>query len=481
MTSEEIKKAYMTNKELGSEEVASITKMVALFKRALEILYLIPEAMDEFRLDEEAFIQKYNLQSVDTEGVRQAYDEELNKNLSKLSVEEQLSVFSYQLFRYNQYSANKLANRDKVLNEYNVPANVKLKKWRERQIERSKGYCGAGYSANVQVCMSYELTDGCSVGCPFCGVGAKKLNKVFTYEEDNIELFRESIKVMHEIIGDAAGRGSMYLENEPLDNRDYERFLEDFLNEFDVLPQITTAVSTRDIDRTRKLLNQLNSRKKGTYYRFSVKSVEEATEILNAFSAEELLHVELLPQYKEAPGFKGFALTGREMERENVPSDNNKVVPTICCISGFVINFARKDVRLITAYPADDQHPNGEKIIAKKTFNNAKELGEIVQSMIDEYLVNVLPTDKILTPYNYFYIEDEGSTDSTIASKYGYKRPINGPIKGFSEVVKLLFERKYTKKEIAEVLYKTKGIDVTETYFCLRTLYLNGIINEFEW
>lgn len=487
MTAEELKKAYMNNAQLGEEEVKNITSTVAWFKRTLEVLYLIPGAYEEFEKDSNAFYEKYGIQDVEAEGIRQIYDEKTAKDLASLSEEEQLKAITYQAFRYRQYSGNKLVHRDKLLYTYNVPTNAAFKKWRERQIERSKGVCGRSYSANVHICVSYELTDGCSVGCPFCGVGAEKLKKVFTYDEGNAELFRESLKVMHEIIGDAAGRGSMYLENEPLDNRDYEKFLADFLNEFSVLPQITTAVSTRDIDRTKKLLLQLNSMKSGTYYRFSVKSVEEAEEILNAFTPEELLRVELLPQYEEAPGFEGFAKAGRELERETkepkekTSNEEKVIVPSICCVSGFVINYARKDVRFITDYPADERHPNGEIILSQKSFKNAEDLKNIIETMIDEYIVNSLPSDKVLKPYDYYKIEDKDNNEAAIVSYSGYMRPINGPFNGFSEVVKLLFEGKYTKKEIAEILYKTKGIDITETYFCLRTLFHNGIINEYEW
>ena len=487
MTAEEIKKVYMNNEQLGEEEVRNVTHSVAWFKRTLEVLYLIPGAWEEFCQDTEAFFDKYGIKNVDAEGIMQLYDEKTAKSLAGLSDDEQLKAVTYQAFRYRQYSLNKIAHRDKLLYTYNVPTNTTLKKWRERQIERAKGVCGRGYSANVHVCVSYELTDGCSVGCPFCGVGAEKLKKVFTYDEGNAELFRESLKVMHEIIGDAAGRGAMYLENEPLDNRDYEKFLADFLDEFSILPQITTAVATRDIDRTRRLLLQLNSIKGGTHYRFSVKSVKEAEEILGAFTPEELLRVELLPQYEEAPGFEGFAKAGRELERENkepkekASNEGKVIVPSICCVSGFVINFARKDVRFITDYPADESHPNGEIILSQKSFNNAKDLKNIIESMINEHIVNSLPSDKVLKPYDYYDIKEVENNGMAIVTYSGYMRPIDGPLKGFSEVVKLLFEGKYTKKEIAEILYKTKGIDITETYFCLRTLFLNGIINEYEW
>lgn len=485
MTAEEIRKSKMNNEQLGDAEVAETFKMVANFKRAIEILQLIPGAKDELYKDGEAFKEKYNIKSVDLIGVKQLSNEDEFTYISSLSEEEALEKVAYQAFRYRQFCLNKLAMRDKLFQIYNVPKNTKMKKWRQRQIERTKGFSGAGYSANVQIPVSYELTDGCSVGCPFCGIGAEKLKKIFTYDGENIELFKNVLSVMHGILGDAAGRGAMYLSCEPLDNRDYEKFLKDFLNEFNMLPQITTAVPLRDIDRMHKLLKQLNE-SKGTFYRFSVKSVQEAKDILENFSPDELLKVELLPQFEEAPGFQGFAKTGRERVREellNASNPEKKVIPSICCLSGFVINFARKDIRLITPYPANEKYPEGEVTLFKTQFTDADDLEQKILSMIDDFMVSVLPSDKVLKPYDYFTIQDniENVEGGAIISEVGYVRPLKGPFKGFRDVVELLFEGKYTKKEIAEILYRLKGIDIVETYFCLSTLFKNGIIDEFSW
>jgi len=497
MSPEELKKVYLRNDEISKEEIAYITEMVAKCKRAIEIIYLLPGAKEEAESDPEGFLKKYGLNDVDVEGLRYIYDDKVTETLKGLSEEEVLKKMPYQAFRYRQFTLNKLARRDKVFLSDNVSTNTKMKKWRERQIERSKGYSGPSFSANVQLIAAYELTDGCSVGCPFCGIGAENLKKVFTYDDENKKLFKDVIKMMHEVLGDAAGRGSMYLACEPLDNRDYEKFLEDFISEFGVLPQITTAVPLRDVDRMRALLKQLSEDKDGTHYRFSIKSIDEAKGVLEAFSPMELLRVELLPQFEEAPGFAGFANTGRERDKNESDIETKReqgkdscaveceqgknVVGTICCVSGFVINFARKDVRLITPYPANDKYPDGEVVLAKMHFSDCNELKEIILSLIDKHMTNKIPVDAILKPYDYFKISSTEEMGEFLVSNYGYYQPFEGPFKGFGDVVKLLFEGKYTKSEIAKMLYITKKIDITQTYFCLSMLYKNGIIDEFGW
>lgn len=484
MNQEEIKKAYLTNDKMSAEEIAYITEMVAKCKRAIEIIYLLPGAGEEAESDPEGFLKKYDLEGVDIKGLRYIFDEETAKTLEKLSEEEVLKVMPYQAFRYRQFTLNKLARRNKILLSDNVPANTRMKKWRERQIERSKGYSGASYSGNVQIVTAYEITDGCSVGCPFCGIGAEKLKKVFTYEEENAKLFKDVIKMTHEVLGDAAGHGPMYLACEPLDNRDYEKFLKDFIAEFGILPQITTAVPLRDTERMRLLLQQLSEDKSGTFYRFSVKSTEEAKGILEAFSPMELLKVELLPQYEEAPGFAGYANTGKERDnhKENdIGKPDRAVIDTICCISGFVINFARKDVRLITPHPANDKYPEGEVVLAKRTFSDSNDLKDIILSLIDEHMGNKIPAEAILKPYDYFSINNTEEIGEFLVSKAGYFQKFEGPFKGFGDVVKLVFEGKYKKSDMAKILYTKKKIPVTETYFCLSMLYKNGIIDEFGW
>lgn len=510
MTAEEKKKAYMNNEELGSEEVEKITQLISDFKRALEVAYLLPEGKELLNTNAEEFKSKYGLPNVDTYALRLFFGDE-PVDWSTLSEDEVLDAMPYQLFRYRQFCINKVARRDNLLKVENVPLDPKMAKWRERQINRAKGFSGKAYSSNVQINLALELQDGCSVGCPFCGAGAKKLQKIYRYTDENAELFRNVIKAAHEEIGESAGKGCMYLATEPLDNPDYELFLADYRKEFNTLPQITTAVATRDVERMHKLLEPLRDEALG-YYRFSIKSIKEAEDVLREFSPRELIRVELLPQYEEAPGFQGFAKAGKnraadktstsdpematdrlygvepvkEIENEKGvcitdQAEEKVLVATICCISGFIVNMARKDIRLVTPYPADDEHPDGEVEVARRHFESAEEFRDIIRELIATYMSNQLPSDVVLKPYDYFFIKKLPDKGECILTNAGYYLALDNQFDGFEDTAKLLFEGKYTKKEIAYKLSIEKGIAPFETYFCLGVFYKNGIINEYDF
>lgn len=45
----------------------------------------------------------------------------------------------------------------------------------------------------IQAPLMFELSEGCSVGCPFCGVAAMKLRGVFRYTEEHVALWQETL------------------------------------------------------------------------------------------------------------------------------------------------------------------------------------------------------------------------------------------------------------------------------------------------
>ena len=187
----------------------------------------------------------------------------------------------------------KLAIRNDMRSAHCAPDDPGFRAWRLRQERRCLLEFGPSSRSQVHAPVMFELSAGCSVGCPFCGVAAQRLRSVFRHSEENAQLWRDVLARLHSLVGDACARGTCYYATEGLDNPDYELFLADILDEFGIVPQTTTAVSTRDVERTRALI-RWGTERSPHVDRFSVLSPAMRDKIMEAFAPEELLLVELL-------------------------------------------------------------------------------------------------------------------------------------------------------------------------------------------
>ena len=251
------------------------------------------------------------------------------------------------------------------------PNNPKMLKWYENRIEQS---LQQGLDKRLYLPMAFELSQGCSVGCPFCGLAANKLSGIFEANSRNIELFEKIVNCSMDIIGPAAGKGILYYATEPLDNPNYEVFADIMFKKTGIIPQITTAVPLRDVSRIKKLLKQLNDNAKA-YYRFSVLTVADLFRIYDSYQPEELLYTLIEPRFSET---FCFSSTGRQAIRDNNYSG------TISCIVGFVVNMYSRTISLRYLCEADKWHPNGECIVYTMGFRDALEYEYILLEMIDK-------------------------------------------------------------------------------------------------
>lgn len=449
MNEQQKKLSAMTNAELGPIELKRITGLVANAKRFVDIICCLPEAGDEYLSDDVSFLNKYKI-DLDPEDIAYLWDTQFSENKRILKYSPELmDEIPESIFRYVQFLQNKLYSRDLLIKKLCVPSNNKMKIWRERQLNRCNGDLGGVNMSFIHTIATYEMASGCSVGCKFCGLQAKKLTKVFRNTPENMELFKGVMKVMHEVLGDAAGFGMMYFATEPLDNPDYEDFEDAYYDEFATIPQITTAVCDRDIARTKRLLSRMNKRH-SFIHRFTLRSLEMARNVIDNFTAEELLRVELLPQYPESPVFVPYTVVGNEADRVK-PEDIRKDDPgTICCVDGFRINFCEKTLTVFTPCHMSNVHPRGISEIATVTFTDADDFKNKLLEMIDTYFVNDVPRDIPLKLYDYFRKNHTDEGDCLISVHGGEKLEINKlPDKLYPEVIDFLLEGKYTKREIA--------------------------------
>lgn len=473
MTKQQQELINMTNDQLGAKEIERITENVADIKRFVDIVCCFPEARKEYLDDEASFLNKYNI-NIAPDDIRFLWDNQFGENKRILkNTPELLDELPESIFRYFQFLENKFIMRDAMIDKFCVPANSKMRIWRERQINRCNGDLGGVNRSFIHTIATYELACGCSVGCEFCGLKAQRLTRLFRNTPENMELFKGVMKAMHDILGNAAGYGMMYFATEPLDNPDYEDFEDAYLNEFGMIPQITTAVCDRDIARTKRLVDNLNHHK-SFIHRFTLRSLEMARNVLNNFTARDLLRVELLPQYPESPVFVPYTVVGNEADRvkpENIRKDDPG---TICCVDGFRINFCEKSLTVFTPCHMSKYHPRGISEIATVTFTDADDFRNKLSEMIDTYFVNDLPRDIPLRLYDYFRKNHTDKGDCLVSMHGGETIFLDKlPDTIYADVINLLLEGKYTKREIAHKLNNNSPENV---FYVLNQLWKKGFI-----
>ena len=423
---------------------------IAQVKRALEYASLIPGFTEAIRSNPKETIEKYGLKL-----------DPLDLSFKDRTMENHFrSEALYPGTRaevYSKFVNSKIDMRD-GMTASNVPDNKAMKKWRARQLGRCQVELGAKSQGLIHAPFTLELSDGCSVGCEFCGLNAGRLKSVYRYTEENAKLFREVLTVAKDIIGaTAAGNGTMYCASEPLDNPDYEKFLADYREIFNKIPQITTAVSTRDIERTRRLVSEIKN-EDNIIYRFSVLSLDTAKKIFESFTPEELIYVELLPQYDEAPS-NGFVNAGRQGDNSDEYGD------TISCMSGFRVNMCRKELILVTPTWSTREHPTGEYILDRANFETGEELRAHMLTMIKKHMMNIIPPNEEIKLNPNVRFEDMGDKKLKLVFKEQMELIISckEAFDMYYSVIKKLAEGYKTRHEIVTELQSNGKISLVES------------------
>ncbi len=442
-------------------------------KRALELCTMEPGFQEKLAADPEGTLKEYNIDA-DANAVKiLAIKEEAEKTL-KIPFEE----LPRTVRRYRKFMEEKLADRDDMTRKDCVPTNPAFKAWRGRQVSRCWAELGVRNSAIVHAPMMFELNLGCSVGCPFCGVAAGKLQKVFRYTEENAALWKDVLKITKEIVGPAGGSGICYYATEPLDNPEYEQFTYDYFDEFGIMPQITTATSTRNIQRTKNYLKESN-RRYIRVNRFSVLSLDMFHKIMEEFTPEELLYVELLPQFPEAPACH-FSNAGRAREFDSKSVEAEDQGGTISCISGFLVNMAESTIRLVTPCRSSDECPTGERLIAKRHFETAEDYRRVMNGLIDEFMIEGFPKDQPLRLRDGIVFE---TTEEGIQfyRDEGFKLKFSGnddiPAKQYQDVLAKL-KKGGSAYDIAGDLLDEYDMEPANTFFILKKYEQAGLFLE---
>lgn len=257
--------------------------------------------------------------------------------------------------------------------------------WRQRQRQRFATQAPDAWGRkNPHLMFAIELSDGCSIACPYCAGAPGRLTSVSRFTPANAARFRGAIQAIKAMSGCSTLSGVLYHFTEPLDNPDYERFLEAYREELGVVPQTTTAAWAKRPERTRRLLAMAREHGRGVQ-RFSVNSVEAFRSCMALFTPEELRHVLIVHHYPEAGGV--YYRSGRARSRDDA------VDGSIACVSGFLINLPTRTIQLVSPCIEPARWPKGFRSFAASTFESDDDLAAFVARQRHEVFDRVLHDD----------------------------------------------------------------------------------------
>ncbi|MBD3308580.1 radical SAM family RiPP maturation amino acid epimerase [candidate division KSB3 bacterium] len=298
-------------------------------------------------------------------------------------------VASYPLFEHwMRFISLKQAYEKRVRRQIlPVPQHPQFDAWRSRRIASVRSELGFyGYTINHPI-LSFELSDGCSVGCWFCAFATRKLTQNLEYA-DAKDFFQRVAQSCVSLFGKAqAAQAMLYCGTEPHDNPGYLQFVKDYTAITGSPPFTSTAVA-HDPPWLREVIAFY---RQGPYaaLRISVLSKAMLLKIHDLYSSDELRDVELLMQMKDHVRPK--VASGRILKEEEglrARQDGHYLdggaVPqgSIECMSGFLINMVNRTMQVISPCYSSAKWPYGYRIFDETSFHDADDFPQAIDRLI---------------------------------------------------------------------------------------------------
>jgi len=290
--------------------------------------------------------------------------------------------------RYNQF-------KKVCAQRFSVPENPRFDAWRKRRIASCESELGAFNHKIDHPTLALELCDGCSVQCWFCSFSAKRLKSVLDYSE-NKAYFRKIVQTCVDLFGPgAAGMALLYYGTEPYDNPNYIEYMQDFAKISGSTVCTATAVCTDE-----KWIKDLITHYRGyqqPWPRLSVLSNNVLHKIHDRHSPEELRDVSMVMQMKESQrqkvsGGRIFDSKG-DMRERNSTNYLKDIIPqgSIACVTGFLINLVRKEIKLVSPCYTSKSWPYGYRVFDQVQFETADEFQGVMMDMMNRNMPDTPP------------------------------------------------------------------------------------------
>ena len=382
---------------------------------------------------------------------------------------------------WTEYMGKMIAHRDELRDHgKTAQVNPSFHQWRERQISRGISELGVSGPNITHPIVAYELSDGCSMGCWFCGISAEKFEGYQPYTEEVAELWRGILGTMVDRLGKASQTGFCYWATDPMDNPDYDKFIEDHYHVTGFLPQTTTAAPLKNVALTRRVMALFDKHSSVTN-RFSILNLKIFNQVHEEFTAEELMGVELVSQNNEALMSKASA--GRARDRKlklRAAGKDDKISigdddhATIACVSGFLVNLPLRTVRMVSPTRGGDRWPLGYRVYDERKFETVEEFAAIIDELIERHCSNELRSDDIVAfrPDLEFTGHDDGFVVRNNTMMHTFRGPTFA-----AQLGRLIAEGNLRTGQIQSEMIAA-GADVFVVCDALQALFNQGLLDD---
>lgn len=385
------------------------------------------------------------------------------------------------------------------------PADPVIQAWRRREVARQRMDLGPfPVQSSIQSSLAIELSTGCSQACWFCGLSPARLSSVYRYSPAAALEWRETLEALAGVLGPATRTGFLYWATDPFDNPDYERFCTAFASVIGTFPPTTTALALRDPERTRSFLRL--SRSQGCWLdRFSVVGLRQLTAIHATFSAADLARVECLPLNRQSMFVYGNAGRFRERAAADpglLDQQRSKLrfapwytgnrayadsedypVPSIGCVTGFLLSMSERTVQVITPVTADEQWPTGNRVHFQAAFDRPADLPGVLGQAIGEVMAGLEPADRLWFPgwLRITPLADGFAVSGRFRSRVTFRDPADGErALAWRVLGDMLREGGHTAADAAGMAATRSGIAADAVWAMLGQVFDAGVLDRRE-
>lgn len=354
--------------------------------------------------------------------------------------------------------------------------------WRQRQSNRCDFELGKSFNSLIPHCSAaFELSDGCSVNCWFCGVSAEDFKSNFKHSSSNKALWRDLLASLKPFLEPSSVCGILYWATDPLDNPDLLEFYDDYRDVVGHFPAITTALAVKRVDLCKALLARGDGTEK-PHIVFSVLSLGQLRKIHALYTPLELADVRLVLQMPTSSSMAPVKVVSgkvlEKMQSGNISSKQRSQIhpeqESIACVTGFLINMATGNIKLITPCRTQERWPLGYKIVQEKDCEQLSEFVDFIESAKEKHFaINLKTLNTIRFHRDAEYIEHEDGF--SLATRHS-RKSFTGNAR--TKVLSRLIERAAYSYESLLDEVKATDLGVLEAMLLLNKLFDNGLLDE---